>query len=240
MEPSRPILLLTRPEAQSRRFAGLFRARFGADWPVVIAPLTEIVWLNPELPARLPDHIVFTSENAVHAFVRLCPNRGATAWCVGPRTQAAAEAAGFATRLGPGDGVGLARMIADFGGVRTILHARPRHVAVDIAEAMNSAGIETVSVVVYDQRQLPFPDSAMRILGRPEPVLVPLFSPRTARLATAAMRNARAPILLAAMSPAVAQAAGGIPVLHAVTATRPEADAMLDALGALITAVKTG
>lgn len=240
METARPILLLTRPEAQSRRFADAFRARFGADWPVVITPLTEIVWLSPALPVKLPAHVVFTSENAVRAFVRLTPDRSATAWCVGPRTQAVAEAAGFATRLGPGDGAGLARLIAASGEVRTVLYARPFHAAADLAGELKSAGIDTVSVVVYDQEARPLSDDAIRVLGGPSPVLLPLFSPRSASLAEAAVRDVRAPILLAAISGAVAQAARGIPALHSVTAARPDGEAMLDALGALIAAVKTG
>lgn len=240
METARPILLLTRPEAQSRRFAEAFRARFGADWPVVIAPLTGIVWLNPALPARLPAHVVFTSENAVRAFVRLTSDRSATAWCVGPRTQAVAGAAGFATRRGPGDGAGLARLIGASGEVRTVLYPRPFHAAGDLAGELKSAGIETVSLVVYDQEARPLSDDAIRVLGGRSPVLLPLFSPRSARLAVAAAGDARAPILLAAISGAVAQAARGIPALRSVTAARPDGEAMLDALGALIAAVKTG
>src|SRR5690606_25414204 len=175
VKPVRPILFLTRPEMQSRRFAEEFRARFGADWPVVIAPLTEIVRLGPALPADLPAHVVFTSENAVAAFAALSPDRTALAWCVGPRTEAAARAAGFATRLGPGDGAGLARSIASDPSVRQVLYPRPVHAAGDIPGALESAGIETVPVVVYDQREQPFSGAASAVLAGSVPVLLPLF-----------------------------------------------------------------
>lgn len=239
MEPVRPILLLTRPEAQSRRFAETFRARFGADWPVVIAPLMEIRWLSPALPDPLPADILFTSENAVRALVRLTADRRATAWCVGPRTRAAAETAGFMTRLGPGDGAGLAGMIRVDGQVRRLLYPRPVHAAGDLAENLNSAGIETISAVVYDQSELPLSEPAGAVLAGRVPLLLPLFSPRSARLAAKATEGALAPLLVAALSPEVAEAAD-LPARLRVVARRPDADAMLEALGALIAAVKTG
>lgn len=240
MKPVRPILFLTRPEMQSRRFAEEFRARFGADWPVVIAPLTEIVRLDPALPADPPAHVVFTSENAVAAFAALSPDRTALAWCVGPRTEAAARAAGFATRLGPGDGAGLARSIASDPSVRQVLYPRPVHAAGDIPGALESAGIETVPVVVYDQREQPFSGAASAVLAGPVPVLLPLFSPRSARLAEKAARGATAPLLIAAISPAAAAEARELSARRMVIAARPDGDAMLDALGALIAAAKTG
>lgn len=240
MEPDHPTLLLTRPEAQSRRFAETFRARFGARWPVVIAPLTEIVWLAPALPTPLPDHVLFTSENAVMAFTRLSADRSATAWCVGPRTRAVAEAAGFLTRVGPDDAKGLARTVAAEGNVRRVLYPRPVHAAGDLAGELRSAGTETISLVVYDQREQPLPDAAKALLSAPAPVLVPLFSPRSARLAAKALRDAVAPLCVAALSPAVAEVARALTPAHLVTASRPDGDAMLDALDALLAAGKTG
>lgn len=218
----------------------MFRARFGAGWPVVIAPLTEIAWLAPALPTPLPDHILFTSENAVMAFARLSADRSATAWCVGPRTRAVAEAAGFSTRVGPGDASGLARAIAAEGNVGRVLYPRPVHAAGDLAGALLSAGTETVSVVVYEQREQPLSDAAKALLSVPAPVLIPLLSPRSARLAAKALRDAAAPLLVAALSPAVAEAARALAPGRLVTASRPDGGAMLDALDALIAAGKTG
>ena len=60
---SRPPLLLTRPRAGSERFAAQFRARMGADWPVVIAPLLETAPTGADLPAA--NALILTSEQAV-------------------------------------------------------------------------------------------------------------------------------------------------------------------------------
>ncbi|WP_413874696.1 uroporphyrinogen-III synthase [Albidovulum sp.] len=240
MEPARPALLLTRPEAQSRRFAALFRARFGADWPVVLSPLTEIAFLPGDLPAELPPDIVFTSENAVAAFSRLSRDRHATAWCVGTRTEAAARAAGFTTRRGPGDWTGLARLLIEAGGVRRVFHPRGVHAAGDLPGTLGSAGIETVSIPIYDQRELLPTAEALRLMQASRPILLPLFSPRSARLAARAFAAAKAPLRIAAISGAADAAALGLPATVRIIAARPDGDAMLDALAALIDAGKTG
>ncbi|MCW3781529.1 uroporphyrinogen-III synthase [Defluviimonas salinarum] len=240
MESHRPILLLTRPEAQSRRFSDAFRDRFGADWPVIVSPLTEIRFLDP---GPLPDDgrdLVFTSENAVAAFARLTPGGRGRAWCVGTRTEAAARAAGFSTRAGPGDAEGLARAIATSGEAARLLWPRPVHVARDMAKSLNSAGIDTVSVLIYDQISCPATDAATTALRETTPVLLPLFSPRSARLAAAAIAGTAAPLWVAAMSPAIAEAAAALSPQGLHTAETPDAAAMLDALDALIAAAKTG
>lgn len=240
MEPARPTLLLTRPEAQSRRFAAAFRARFGEDWPVIVSPLTGIAFLPCDLPVELPADIVFTSENGVAAFARLSADRSATAWCVGARTEAAARAAGFATRCGPGDWAGLAALLIADGSVRRVLHPRGVHAAGDLSGTLASAGIETVSAIVYDQVELPPTAEALRLIASPVPVLLPLFSPRSARLAVRAFAGARATLRLAAISPAADSAAAGLPARARVTAARPDGEAMVDALAALIAAGETG
>ena len=94
-----PTLLLTRPEAQSRRFAAEV-ARLWPDLAVILSPAQEI---RP-LPIAVPQGtkgIVLTSENAVPA---LPFGLGLPAYCVGERTAAAAAElprAGLATRALP-------------------------------------------------------------------------------------------------------------------------------------------
>ncbi len=235
---ARPTLLLTRPEAQSRHFATIFRARFGADWPVVLSPLTTIQFLDPgPLPNGARD-LIFTSQNAVLAYARLTGARAGKAWCVGKATEAAAQAAGFETCAGPGDGAGLAKAIKANGAGRTFVYPRPVHAARDVAAELNSAGIDTVSLVVYDQVLSPPTAEAQGVMQAAAPVLMPLFSPRSARAAGLAFRDIHAPLYVAALSDAVAEASG-LPARYIATAAEPIGDAMLDALGALIDAANT-
>ncbi len=240
MDSIRPTLLLTRPEAPSRRFAAAFRERFGADWPVVISPLTKIVNLSPQLPEGDWPDVIFTSENAVQAFRKLRPDHRATAWCVGGRTAKAAEAAGFRARTGPGDVAGLCEAIVAAGTVTRLLYPRPVHAAGNVEGAMYSAGIETKSVLVYDQVSRPPTAAAHLLMAGAAPVLLPLFSPRSAALAAAAFTSATAPVWIAAISGATADAGAPLTAPHCIIATRPDAEGMLDALGGLIDAAKMG
>lgn len=234
MPETRPTLLLTRPAAQSRRFAAAFRARFGEDWPMLIAPLQQIVALCPNVPEAR--ELIFTSENAVAPLVALAPAAGRRAWCVGPRTAAAAAQAGFQVVVGAGDGVALAKQIIAARPAGPLLLARGAAQAHDLAKLLNSAGIETLSACVYAQEALPPSAASEALLAGSIPLLVPLFSPRSARLFAEAAAGAPAPLWLAAISEATAQACAEIGAARMQLAAAPDAESMLKALARLIAA----
>lgn len=232
MPDTRPTLLLTRPVAQSRRFAEAFAARFGVGWPILIAPLQQIVALRPPIPnAR---ELVFTSENAVAPLVALAPAAARRAWCVGARTAEVAARAGFAAVTGPGNAAALAQMIAAAHPEGPILVARGEHQAFDISAALDSVGVATVSAQVYAQRAVAPSAEATALLRGDGALLVPLFSPRSAWLFAKAAQGARAPLWIAAISPAAAAAGATMAPARIETARRPDADAMLDAIARLI------
>lgn len=230
--PMRPTLLLTRPQAASDRFATEARAVLGADCPVVIAPLMRTVWQG-----ALPDmtdigDLIFTSETALRGFCRLSPRRDMRAWCVGARTASAAKAAGFDVRQGPGDAVGLAALIAATGTGRRYVWPHGTHVACDMGALLSSAGTETIPTVVYDQQTLPLRAAAQDLLSRPDPVLLPLFSPRSARLFLMAVASLplNAPLYLASLGPEIDAAAAPLAAHHRRIAARPDTGALLAAL----------
>ncbi|MDP1669082.1 uroporphyrinogen-III synthase [Phaeovulum sp.] len=232
MPDSRPTLLLTRPIAQSRRFAAAFAARFGEDWPVLIAPMQQIVALAPAVPQAR--EVIFTSENAVVPLQALSPAAGRRAWCVGARTAAAAAQTGFAPVAGPGDAAALAKAILAARPTGPLLLARGAHQAFDIAAKLNAAGIETFSAQVYAQEARPLSAGGLALLAGMTPVLVPLFSPRSARLFAEAAANAGAPLRIAAISPATARVCVKLGSAMVETAAQPEAESMLDALARLM------
>lgn len=227
----RPTLLLTRPRAGAERFAAQFRARFGADWPVVISPLLEIQLTGAAVPPT--ESLVFTSEQAVGPVVAASPAAGRLAWCVGARTAAVARAAGFAVVLGPGDAKALCDMIIRDHKGGTLLHARGDERAFAVAETLNAAGIETVESIVYKQCPLALSAEAQAALAANAPVLVPIFSPNGGRLFAAAAIGASAPIWLAAISKA-ATTALQTPVARLEIAPEPTAEGVLIALERLL------
>lgn len=233
MGDDRPILLLTRPEAASLRFRDLYLNRFGADRRVVISPLMEIVHLDAVLPDAAPDAIVFGSENAVAAYARLTADRSPIAWCVGPRTVEVARAAGFRTREGPGDIAALGRALCTELQRGIVLYARPVHATGGLSDTLVSGGIETISIVLYDQRARPLTGEARAVANGAAPVILPLFSQRSAAIASTALAGARARISSVAISAAadVAFTAGSGRRLIAAEKT---SQSMLDAISELI------
>ncbi len=87
-------------------------------------------------------------------------------------------------------------------------------------------------MVVYDQQNCPLPDHARALLDRPTTLLVPVFSPRSARIAAQALAGATADLRVAAISPAAA-AAWTAPVAQMAVAPTPDAEGMLTALESL-------
>lgn len=230
----RPTLLLTRPEDRSTRFAAEFRARFGADWPVLIAPLTGIEALGgmPDLtPYRA---YVATSEAGVAGLAARRTRPRATVWCVGERTAEAARAAGFAAVAGSGTAEGLVAAMVQAGVRGPVFWARGTEASLDVAGALAARGVEAEGSVLYRQTTLPPTEAAGALLARTDPVLLPLFSPRGAERVAEALPVPHAPLLVAAISTQVARAAEALSPLRLETADRPDSPGMLDALARLL------
>lgn len=207
----RPTLLLTRPEADSRRLAALL-----PGWPVVISPILRIVPVDHDRERlRKAPALVFTSAHAVTA---AAPGAGRPAICVGGRTADAARQAGFAVTEGPGDAESLLPLIAAARG--PLLHPHGRHVA----RAMPVEGI-----VVYDQRRSPLTSQARAVLYDGGDVILPLFSARSASLLADAVRGTMSRLWPIAISPAVMQAWAG-PSAGRAIAKRPTQQGVAEAV----------
>lgn len=229
-------MLLTRPAAQSARFAAQVQARFEAGPEIVISPLLEIV--ETEAADALADPrnfdgvgaLAFTSENAVTVFARHQDGRAWPAYCVGDRTAQAALKLGFEAIAGPGTATGLVDVIATAPPPGAVLHPCGAHLAADLAGALAARGVSARAMVVYDQVARPLNRAARAALAGPGPILIPVFSPRTARLLAPELQAATADLRLAAISPAVAEALGVQSGARMEVARTPRAEAVLDAL----------
>ncbi|MCA0271764.1 MAG: uroporphyrinogen-III synthase [Proteobacteria bacterium] len=227
MAGNRPTLLLTRPAEPARRFLDEVRAA-GGDLRAVISPLMAPRFIDVDLPDC--EGIVFTSETAVAAVARLGGDRSALAWCVGPRTGAAAKTAGFPVIEGSGTAEDLARELAVRRPAGRLFCPLAQDQAFDIEMALNSAGIDTVSAVVYAQEPCPPTAEAISLMAATGPVILPLFSNRSARLAVATFRGHRAPLLIAAMTAGIAEAARDLDAERVAIASSPDAAALARAI----------
>jgi uroporphyrinogen-III synthase len=232
-----PPFLLTRPASQGDRFAEELRARFGPAVRVVRSPLLMPDYLNPALPGDVAG-MIFTSETGVTALGRLRPACGLPAWCVGDRTAQAARLAGYDARSAAGDAAALVAAVLADAPPGPLLHARGSDSRGAVAERLTQEGVRTFEAVVYAQRPVPLSPRARRLLEASDPVLVPLFSPRSAALFAAAADDfaRRAPLWIVALSPAVAGAVAVLRPDRQAVAASPDAGALLDAAEALIAA----
>ena len=224
-------VLLTRPAAQSQAFAQALADRYGAAVAPVIAPVMAIEWVEP---AALPgaETLIFTSTNGVDGLRRWWRGPG-PAWCVGARTAAHAARAGIDVLGHAPDAEGLVRSLSREGR-GAFFHARGRHVASDIAGGLQQAGHDVRTAVVYDQVQQALGRRAVALLRGEAPVIVPLFSPRSAALVVAqAGSPGRGPVPIC-ISPAVFAVLPGSIADRARIAARPDAEALIDAIGRAI------
>lgn len=229
-------VLLTRPEAQARRFADALAERFGARLTPVISPLMAARLLRTALPPGDFVAVLFTSETGVSAATALQASLPLRAYCVGRQTARVAKAAGFQTLSADGDASALIDLVKADRPRGRLLHLRGQDTTGAVAERLTNAGFPTVEIVIYRQDPQPLTAAALALMRRAGPVLVPLFSPRSAELLAGALPDdTKASLYLAALSPVVGETVT-FPHAALITARRPDADAMLQALANLIVA----
>lgn len=230
----RPPILITRPEPQATRFAQSLRRM---DWTgaVHVAPLMRAAFLPVTLPALDFQAVILTSETAVLAAARLT-GLPRLAWCVGDRTAQVARAKGFDARSARGDADALVTAIIQAGLAGPLLYLHARDTRGQVAQRLNSAGIETHAVLAYAQDPCPLTQSACRLIRRPGPVILPILSPRTAALLVQEWQRAGAVAAahVVALSPAVAQAAAPLHPASLATAAAPDGESLLEQMKLLM------
>ena len=198
-------LLLTRPLQGSRAFWEALDARSRTTLDLVISPLLEIKPLGVEIPDA--NTVIFSSQNGVaHA-----PHgQGRVAYCIGEITTAKAQHAGWDARCMGSDADGLVAALFRENILTPLLHLSGRHTRGNIAGRLNAHGIQTGHLAIYDQKLCDLTEDAKTVLERENPVILPLFSPRTARQLKT-QDTSRAPLHIIALSPTIAQEVQSMP-----------------------------
>ncbi|MEL7128490.1 MAG: uroporphyrinogen-III synthase [Pseudomonadota bacterium] len=123
----------------------------------VLSPVLELRRTRIVLPSL--EHVqglIFTSANGVRFFAEAASRRDLTAWCVGPATEAAAQAAGFEDcRNAAGDGDDLAALI--IGNARAedgpLVHVANAAAAGNVKRLLVDAGFEVHFTPLYEAAQ---------------------------------------------------------------------------------------
>jgi uroporphyrinogen-III synthase len=230
-------VLLTRPRAQAEGFARQLLQRFGGRVRPVIAPLMVPEYLTPPPPEGPFAAVIFTSAHGVEGAVRLGLKLPRLAYCVGRSTAAAAQRAGLEAHSADGAAADLVASILQDPPNGRILYIRGVDTSGDVANDLIYNNIPVLSLQVYLQKPAPFAGESLDLLRRNSPVILPLFSPRSAMIFRDAMpSDAQADLHIVAMSVAVAQAAAAIAHGALVVAKRPDAAAMIDGVESLLAA----
>jgi uroporphyrinogen-III synthase len=112
--------------------------------------------------------------------------------------------------------------------------------AFDMAETLKKAGIETISTEIYTQEACPPNADAVALLAKSGPVILPIFSARSGRLAAAAFASRPARLLIAAISEQVAAEARALAPERMVVASTPDAEALIAAIAKLADSSESG
>lgn len=202
--PSRQMtsLLLTRAQADARRFVDTLDPDVVAQTQVVVAPLLRIEAVDAPIEMDADTGVIFTSAKAV-GFAAM--GAGRAAYCVGAMTAQAATAKGWQVRLTAETADAL---VATITANAPLIHLAGRHQRGDIAKRLTAKGLICRRAVIYDQHLQPLSDTAQEVLDGDKPVIVPLFSPRIAGQFADQARNLTQAHLLA-ISAAAAQALDG-------------------------------
>jgi uroporphyrinogen-III synthase len=223
-----PVILIVRPEPQASRFADELRADVGDAADVVVAPLLAPRFFGAPIDGNGYGAAVFTSETAVTGAARLWTGAKGLAFAVGDRTAEAASALGWLCESADGAGPELASLIARSGLPGPMIWPKGKHGGRSLSDSAAALGLDIVPQVVYEQEPVTaLPEAAATHAGRR--LILPLFSPRSARLARE--RLAGASIEAVAISEATA-AAWGAPVTR--VAEKPNGAAMRAAIVAIL------
>jgi len=233
MPDARPVVLITRPEAAAARFLAGLGAVCAVPFDAVVSPLIRIVDLPGDVRLAGLTGIILTSENGAARAAGLGLPAGTPAFCVGTRTAEVARKGGFVPIVAGGNADALVAMILSRGVRGRLLHLRGAHVRGDVAARLRGPDLRCDEAVVYDQIEQPLSVDARAALAGTEPVVAPVFSPRTVSI-LAQSQPFLAPLHVVAISAAVAEAAAALRPARLVTVTDSAADAMRDATAGIL------
>lgn len=228
-----PTLLITRPAPQDAQFADQLRVRVGCNVPVILSPVLCIEATGAAVDPNGVEALIVTSRHALEHI----PQTDLPVWLVGPKLAELAEDKGLRVAHVAEDGTALAAAIGVESPGAPLLHVRGDHVALDLAGDLRAGGIACEDVVVYRQVAQPLSAAARSALTGESPVVLPLFSPRSAALVFDG-GHITAPVVVAALSDAVA---GKVPrgaARDIIVAQRPRMAAMLDATATALDTAK--
>lgn len=227
-------LLLTRPQEMHAKVLSALAPL--PEWLEVVAtPLLEIS-ATGDVPDLAPyAGVIFTSRNGVRF---AGPSHGRPTYCVGPETADVATATGWQVAHIAQDADALVQNLITLAPAGPLLHICGAARRGEIAERLTDSGLLTRIVTVYEQSLLPLSASANAAIVQEMPVIVPLYSPRTAQQFAKEARNAQE-LHIVCLSDAVRAEVNDLPYRSLSVAAEPNGERMLQAVRNVLRRVET-
>lgn len=225
-QPPRPVLILTRPADASLR---TLQALGDQPAEIVVSPLIRITHLSVgEVPGEVAG-LILTSANGAVAAMGLGFPSGLRTWCVGANTAAIAEEFGFVPVAVADTAEDLLKVLQANRPSGPLLHVRGEHSRGRLASRLSASGLACNEVISYRQEPLPLTMPAKDALVGAAPVILPVYSPRTAAILIESGEFS-APIHIVALSSAVAEVLGNLRSESVAVARAPNGAAMIEAI----------
>ncbi|WP_421784473.1 uroporphyrinogen-III synthase [Hyphobacterium sp.] len=181
-------VLVTRSEPGATQTASRLEKRGAAP---IVAPLLSISFVDDiAFDAERSHALLFTSPNAVRAWLSDRSETDLPAFCVGDTTAREAEAAGFTRVRSAGGDVGDLVALCEqrlVPGRHRLLYLRGEHVSTDLASILNTRGFTIDEAVVYSATAATvLPPAAATAIRRRE-LAVALFHSQRAAIAFTAL-----------------------------------------------------
>jgi uroporphyrinogen-III synthase len=222
------MILLTRPQSGSERFGAALRAQI-PEAEILISPLIDIEYICPPPNIAAYGGIVFTSVHGVELFQNHDVPEHMPCFAVGPRTAQAASDAGFLVEKSNGNSAALVKMILSHPNLGQLLHVHGEHTRGEVAKQLSQSGCPCESMVVYAQTAKLLSSRVIKTVQGGNPLILPLFSPRTAILLLEQM-TPTAGSHIVAMSKSVAEPFYKFDQLGMTVVDVPRSDKMLRAV----------
>ena len=221
---------MTRPKTASVAFANSVQAAVD----VVVSPLIKIVPLQPVPTVASDASAIFSSRNGI-----VVRGNGRRAYCVGERTTDAAKSAGWDAQFAGQDADALVKSLTELRLNEPLVHVRGTHSRGDIASRLRAKGMTVSEAIAYDQQAQTLSAEAVASLQGSTPVIVPLFSPRSAAL-FASVERGSAPLMLVAISAATGEVMRDFPCDKLEVALDPTAQSVRASVESCAMAVGLG
>ncbi|MEX0283345.1 MAG: uroporphyrinogen-III synthase [Paracoccaceae bacterium] len=228
-ETPKAILLLTRPRVAAEEFAERVQGEGFQGLEVCVSPLMEIAFHDAPIQTEGIVGLIFTSRNGVDAAVSAGVSRHLPAYCVGAATAERARMAGWQVSQTAQDADDLVARMMVQQPETPILHICGENRRGQIAQRLSVQGLLVEERIAYEQTLQGLSDAARAALTCHIPVIVPLFSPRTARHFARQVPEGGS-IWVVALSDAVAEPLETLPIRAIEVAASPDAPSMIAAI----------